>query len=214
MSIQANCPGCRAKVRVPESLLGKRVKCPKCSQIFAAEDPNPGFEQVEEEERTPKRRRPVRLQEPAEEDQFDDDEPQPRRRRGSRRAAEMAVKGPAIALAVVGGIGLLFALLNAAVVIAGKGFLLAPGGQQQAFQQQAQLRPGILVTASVIPVIWGIIVPYGAFKMLRLENFSSVMIAVIFAMLPCNGFCLFALPFAIWALVVLNRPAVKMAFDR
>jgi predicted Zn finger-like uncharacterized protein len=31
------CPSCASKLRVPEELAGKKVKCPKCSTAFAAE---------------------------------------------------------------------------------------------------------------------------------------------------------------------------------
>src|SRR6267154_2785429 len=108
MSIEANCPGCGTKVRVPESLLGKRVKCPRCSQIFTAEESNAGFEEVTEEEDRPRRkRRPVPADQYEEDDGYEDDdyEPRPRRRRGGRRAAQEAVKAPAIALMVVGVLG-------------------------------------------------------------------------------------------------------------
>src|SRR4051794_23945698 len=97
MPVESNCPGCGAKVRVPESLLGKSVKCPKCQSVFTAERPDAGFEEVPDDEPRPARRRP-----PAddyEDDQGDDFEPRPRRRGGRQRAAE-AVKPAAIALIV------------------------------------------------------------------------------------------------------------------
>lgn len=210
MPIESNCPGCGAKVRIPESMLGKRVRCPKCEMIFTAEAPDAGYEEVAEEDPRPVRRRPAPVED---DDRHDDDdyEPQPRRG-GGRRAAQSAVTGPAIALGIAGLIGLAFAVLNLLFVIAGKGQIVDLRKQQMVAQQQDQF-PGMIITVSVVPIIWGIIVPYGAFKMMRLENYSSVMIGVVFAMLPCNGFCLFGLPFAIWALVVLNRPEVKRAFS-
>src|SRR6516162_1553033 len=81
MSIESNCPGCSTKVRVPESLLGKRVKCPSCNMIFTAEAPgNAGFEEVPENEPKPaKSRRPPPPED--DDDDYDDyEERRPRRR--------------------------------------------------------------------------------------------------------------------------------------
>jgi hypothetical protein len=53
---------------------------------------------------------------------------------------------------------------------------------------------------------------YGAIKMLRLQNHGMATVASVAAMLPCQCCCLFGLPFGIWALVVLNKPEVKLQF--
>jgi predicted Zn finger-like uncharacterized protein len=37
MTVQIPCPSCDATLRVPESLLGKSVKCPKCATTFVTE---------------------------------------------------------------------------------------------------------------------------------------------------------------------------------
>src|SRR4051812_4229952 len=104
MSIESNCPSCGTKVRVPETLLGKSVKCPKCKAVFTAQNPDPGFEEVAEDEPRPRRaRRPARVEDESGVDYDEDYEPQPRRS-GRRRAAE-AVKAPAIILTVIGGRG-------------------------------------------------------------------------------------------------------------
>src|SRR5262245_744485 len=58
MPIIANCPECDRKMRVPDDLLGKRVKCPACGTIFqpGASKPNPPapvespFEEVDDSE--------------------------------------------------------------------------------------------------------------------------------------------------------------------
>src|SRR4051794_34775920 len=101
MSIESNCPSCGAKVRVPETLLGKSVKCPKCKAIFTAQNPDPGFEEVAEDEPRPRRRL-------ARDDYDDDYDDRPRRpaRRG-RSYARSAVQAPAIGLIVAGSLGIL-----------------------------------------------------------------------------------------------------------
>jgi hypothetical protein len=40
MSIVIACPICTQKVRVPETVLGKNIKCPQCKNSFLAQDPD------------------------------------------------------------------------------------------------------------------------------------------------------------------------------
>jgi hypothetical protein len=40
MSIVIACPVCTQKVRVPETVLGRQIKCPQCKNGFLAQDPN------------------------------------------------------------------------------------------------------------------------------------------------------------------------------
>ena len=52
----------------------------------------------------------------------------------------------------------------------------------------------------------------GAVQMMRLRSYPHAVAAAILAMLPWSPGWLLGLPFGIWALVVLRRPDVKMAF--
>lgn len=42
-----SCPSCPQKLRVPEELFGRPVKCPKCGATFEAASPAPAVEQLE-----------------------------------------------------------------------------------------------------------------------------------------------------------------------
>jgi len=76
MATAAVCPTCSRKLRVPDDLAGKRVKCPSCGTNFQT---NGTAAEAEEEERQPAPRRPPA---PA---VVEEDEPQPApRRRPSR----------------------------------------------------------------------------------------------------------------------------------
>lgn len=46
--VQVSCPACRTVLRVAAEQVGKRVRCPKCKDIFAAAAPAPPFEVVPE----------------------------------------------------------------------------------------------------------------------------------------------------------------------
>ena len=76
----------------------------------------------------------------------------------------------------------------------------------------AAARIGQYVGAT-LPCIWGVIVPTAGLMMLNRRSYGFVMAGVIFAMLPCSPGCLLGMPFGIWALVVLNQPAVRSAFS-
>jgi predicted Zn finger-like uncharacterized protein len=215
MDITTNCPGCSAKVRVPDTLLGRSVKCPRCQTVFKAaspEEPEPGFEEVpeEEDERPRRRRRSV----PVDEDDYEDRPPRARRG-GSRRFAAGSVKGPAIALIVLGALGLVYAVINVVLnLVGGNDLVLArmgrAAGNQAAFQ--AGMQVGRII-GMLLPVIWGLVVTMAGFMMLNLRSYGSAMTGTIFAMLPCSPGCLLGLPFGIWGLVVLNRPDVKRSFQ-
>jgi predicted Zn finger-like uncharacterized protein len=91
-----NCPQCERKLRVPEELLGKKVKCPTCENTFTAsvastgvaappprrEEPAPRPRQPKEDdfqfEDRPSRRPPPRRDEEDDDDQ--NDRPSRRRR--------------------------------------------------------------------------------------------------------------------------------------
>ena len=113
------------------------------------------------------------------------------------------IKGPAIALMVVSilclaitGLGL---IVDIVVVLA-----------------QGTLTPEIMVR-----IIWGVVlfftssfVLFGAIRMIKMRDHGIAKAASIVAIIPFLGpCCLLGIPFGIWALVVLNKPHVRSAFD-
>jgi predicted Zn finger-like uncharacterized protein len=106
-----SCPDCQSKLRVPDNLLGKKVKCPKCSNAFTAVAERPAAPPAaarprkpappppeEEEEEAPRPRKPARRQEeefeeepvarkrkpappPPEDEEEEEEAPRARRRR-------------------------------------------------------------------------------------------------------------------------------------
>ncbi len=154
----------------------------------------------EDEEERPRRR-----------DDYDDeydDRPRRRRRRGATEEAAAAVSVPAIILIVLGILGLVYAVFNVIVVVSGMNVGGPFGGPPKNAAEQAGRYVGM-----ILPVIWGLVVTLGGFKMKSLSGRVSAMVGVIFAMLPCSPCCLIGLPIGIWALVVMNREDVKRAFD-
>lgn len=223
MPQQVRCPECDATLRVPDHLLGKNVKCPRCKQTFTAqverevdeleeaetepepEPPRPRKrpvirdEEDEEEEERPRRRRP---RDEDEDEEEEEDRPRRRRRRRGGNAAAM-VTGPAIALLVLGILGVLVGI--AYVVLVFTGSMLDPNASGI-----AKVGP---IVYSFAWVLWGLVVLSGGIYMKGLRNRGSVMTACIFAMLPCNICCILGLPFGIWGLVVLSNSEVQRAFE-
>jgi hypothetical protein len=108
-----NCPQCERKLKVPDTLLGKPVKCPTCGATFTADaagaasppplPPRPEEETYNEPAQEPARQRPVRSERARAEDRYEREEeddrgydedyeerPRPRRRRRSRYRDDLA----------------------------------------------------------------------------------------------------------------------------
>ncbi len=236
MPEQVRCPSCNAALRVPENLLGKNVRCPKCQTTFLAEmdehvEPEP--ERIVREPRPAAKRRPRPPEDFEEEDQLppedeleelpeepeEEYEERPRRRRrgGGRRraAAEAAVAGPAISLIVLGSLDVVVVILNMILSLVGFNFVPAgakgPGGPEAILAFQT--KPVFLIPSHILGLGIAILILMGGLKMKQLQNHGLAMAASILAILPCTDpCCCIGLPLGIWALVVLNRPEVKDAF--
>ena len=63
--VSIECPGCFAKLNLPDrSKLGKKIKCPKCAEIFVAETPDDDDTEILDEDDAPakslnRRKRPT-----------------------------------------------------------------------------------------------------------------------------------------------------------
>ncbi len=145
-------------------------------------------------------RRP-RDEEDEREDEDDEERPRRRKKRRRREAAEEAVKFPAIFMMVTGGLGIVVGVINLILLLAGVGF--APRGAGT---------PAYIV-GGILNIIWGAVVTLGGFQLFSLRARTSVIVASIFAFLPCNICCLLGIPAGIWTLVVVSKPDVKESFS-
>src|SRR6266542_5910886 len=122
MSIVLSCPDCSRKLKVPDELLGKKVKCPACGKVFKGETEAPsGPPPLEDEAPAPEERfedepppheeeRPSRRSKrraevpPDEEEGYEEDRPSRRSRRGVKPGKVQAIA----IMTLVGGIWALF----------------------------------------------------------------------------------------------------------
>jgi predicted Zn finger-like uncharacterized protein len=222
MPEQVRCPECNAALRVPDSLLGKNVKCPKCQTTFVAEIEEPVEPEGIVREPAPSSRR-SRVPDETEDEELppeEEDEDRPRRRRRRRRggtaAAESAVAGPAIAMMVVAGLDIALAILDLLLRLLGIGIYAAGAAQARAGARGPGadlLTSGVTgITSDIFGVALAVLILVGAIKMKGLSSYGLAMTACIVSMLPCHACCCLGLPFGIWGLVMLNKPEVKDAF--
>jgi predicted Zn finger-like uncharacterized protein len=227
MPEQIRCPECNATLRVPDSLLGKAVKCPKCQTMFTAEMEEPeGRERIVREpaRSEARRQRPALRQEEDEEEELppeeeEEDEDRPRRRRRRRRssgAAASAVAGPAIALMVVSGLSIACGIVDLIFRIVGVSLISSsssPPGVSSSYA--AGQKAGMIMGGGfdILSMALPIIMLIGAIKMKGLRSYGLALTSCILGMLPIHCCCLLGLPFGIWGLVVLNKPEVKDAFS-
>ncbi len=71
-----------------------------------------------------------------------------------------------------------------------------------------------LVVAFLSLVLAPVII-YGASRMLKLTGYKLSRAAAVLALIPCTSCCfLVGIPMGIWALIVLNKPEIRQAFDQ
>jgi predicted Zn finger-like uncharacterized protein len=221
----SQCPSCNAKVRVPQHMLGKKVRCPKCQATFTAgavEPEEPAEPAGVVTAPTPAVRRravPVEEREDEESERYEDEDRPRKRRRPMRRSrrfdeAAAAVAAPAICFMVLGGLNIAWLILDIvlrfldiSLLAAGAPGQVAPGNDPE--EMVGNVVGGLF---SVFGILLAVVMIFGGYKMKRLENYGLAMAVTIFAILPCWNCCLLGLPLGIWSLIVLNRPEVKVAF--
>jgi hypothetical protein len=139
-----HCPSCERKLKVPETLLGKKVKCPSCGTQFtgAAPDEGPAEEQEEPTEvrvrvragSPPRRRQEEEEEEPQEQEEAEEQEEQEederprerRRRRRGRRDAEPHRGGLVLTLGII-SVAMSGVALVGCCIFAPAGFLAVVG---------------------------------------------------------------------------------------
>jgi predicted Zn finger-like uncharacterized protein len=226
MPEQVHCPSCSAPLRVPDTLLGKSVKCPKCQTTFLAEPEELAHPQGVVREPTPSASR-ARLPEEDESEEFPAEEEEyprrgRRRRRGSTRALE-SVSGPAIALMIAAALGLFcnigFVIYRVIVLVTLDRQLLQAGQFPGVPQGSAQANTvfTISVTAAITSAALGalmcLIALIGAVRMKQLKNYGLAVTASVLSLVPLNCCCFLGFGFGIWGLVVLLKPEIKDAFS-
>ncbi|MBL8857647.1 MAG: hypothetical protein JNL28_03960 [Planctomycetes bacterium] len=128
------------------------------------------------------------------------------------------VKGPAIALIVVGILGIVVDIMNlvASSMMPSIMRSLEMFNEEQ-LQQMESMGSGqtVMNLAGAVLVLAGsAFIIFGGMQMMKLRGWPIALVAAILAMIPCfsSCACLLGIPAGIWAIIVLANPEVKAAF--
>lgn len=73
----------------------------------------------------------------------------------------------------------------------------------------------IALVAAFLSLVLAPVVVYGASRMMKLTSYKMSRAAAVLALIPCTSCCfLVGIPMGIWALIVLNKPEIRQAFDQ
>jgi hypothetical protein len=127
------------------------------------------------------------------------------------------VKGPAIGLIVVAGLGIILMLLGLFAEGATEGIYRALHVPEEQMAKMHEMRAGgtiINLAFTVVGVAGAAFVIYAGMQMMKLRSRTLAFVASILVMIPCftSCCCLIGIPIGIWSLVVLNKQDVKAAF--
>jgi len=190
------CPSCSRQLRVPDTLQSQQVQCPSCRTAFVApRGAAPPAEPVLLAER-PKLppQRPAAL--PVGPDPL----------LAAKTAAAARTRAPGIALAVLGSLEILGALLT--LLCGGIGLV---GALEKANQDDAGGLV-VLLLAAALAVPRGLLLLTGGIRLQRVQSYPLVLISVGVALLPCNPCFLVGAPLGVWALVILFDAEVRRGF--
>jgi len=211
------CPQCERQLRVPEELVGQRVKCPTCGTNFTAtvsgrSEPSAAVGELESAESRPSAyeedNESFRVHSPSEE---------------RRAKALSSTKAPAICLLVLYGLGLVCGGINVFRVLTAPPpkvedvikMFPAFKGQEQQIEEQLKFVAGPGgATIAFIFVFMSLITVFGSIAMLAGRMRWLAILGSITAMFNLGTCCcVLGLPFGIWSLVVLLNEDVKSAFE-
>jgi hypothetical protein len=130
---------------------------------------------------------------------------------GGSEAALGKVKGPAIAIMVFGGLGILACIAGLLMNLLGTG-MGALGGHGSGDKIGALMSGGIGIASNALGLlIYGAAI-FGGLKMSKLESYTMAWVGTAAVALPCSCCCFIGIPIAIWSAVVLMNDEVKNAF--
>jgi predicted Zn finger-like uncharacterized protein len=230
-----HCPSCNRELRVPDDLLGKKVKCPACSTTFTASvaGPEPATQAApaplvlqESEPSEPARRRPVPDEQVDEGGAYDQDYEPSARPPSARRSRGLAVmRAPAICLMVSAVLSLLvvgYFLIVALVVTEGQmdaQMRLQNPNQTQQERDMAKKMIGMIIGPgpAVFHLLFigvNLVIILGSIMMLIGKMRWLAVMGSVLAILNIDCICcLLGIPFGIWSLIALNNPDAKSAFQ-
>jgi hypothetical protein len=204
MAINVACPSCGRQYSVKDDSAGKRFKCKDCEAVV--EVPAVGSDAADDDYGDPY----------GAVDDAGMDMPAPvtgRRRMSPPSVAAPEVTSrtqiPAICMYVVCGISIGNSVIRLALEAMGMA-----GPLPQFGEAQVQLGHVFVFVIVGLFIARDLFLIYAFSRMHKATDYNIAMAGAVISVIPCLGSpcCLLGIPFGIWALVVLNDPAVKAGF--
>jgi hypothetical protein len=131
--------------------------------------------------------------------------------------AKQWVHGPGVFLIIVGALGSALHLARLLGHALGWAFAgLQSTGNPEVDDLMTFLSGGLGVALDILWLGLSVLIGFGGWRMVKLKNYGWCVAASVIALVPCLSpcccYCL-GLPAGIWALAVLSRPEVRIAFD-
>jgi hypothetical protein len=213
MAINVACSSCGRQYTVKDDAAGKRFKCKDCEAVVEvpAAGGGGGGDAADDDYGDPY----------GEPDDAMADMPAPvtgRRRMSSPSVAAPAVtsktKIPAICMYVVCGISIGYGVLSLASLAMGFHGPMPDMGDPQQQAQMLALSKTMGFGIWFIFILRDVFLIYAFSRMHMATAYGIAMAGAVISVIPCLGSpcCLLGVPFGIWALVILNDPAVKAGF--
>jgi predicted Zn finger-like uncharacterized protein len=215
-----HCPSCSRELRVPDELIGKKVKCPACATTFTASVAGPeaappaappaGYE--------PEPAQPQSSRPPAgeyEEEPPGEDYDRPRRFSRVQEKAKGRVMAPAICLLVAAVLGVIADAAQIVISLAPAPELPPPKPGEPEFLREIQKSSHgpVATVGGLIGVIYCGVIIFAAIQMMSMRMWGFALAGSIMSMINCfNCCCILGLPFGIWATIVLSNEEVKASF--
>jgi hypothetical protein len=146
-----------------------------------------------------------------------DSESQPsrsNRKRSLIERVEWKIKAPAVALIVVGSLGVVMSIVNVAIAVTAPPPVIDPNDPP--FIQglrRGQVGP-VAITIQSGFIVYNSVIIAGAVQMLRFRTWALGLVASIMAMINIGTCCcVIGLPIGIWSLIILLQQDVKKAFE-
>jgi phage FluMu protein Com len=227
MAIEFRCSQCQRLLRTGDDTAGKQAQCPECGAITtipaapdAIREPAiPASSTPSQPDSSPTGQRNLPQQSPV---LPQPSGPWPQNGGGvlvspAFAAERLSTPATAIILLTILGIAFQGYFLLRLTRVGTEDF------RQQVIAQNPELKDlpldsfnqivKIIVVATIIQLLFDAVILAGAIQMRRVRNRGFAVFSAILALIPCTSpCCVFTLPFAIWALVVLNDETVKAAF--
>jgi hypothetical protein len=123
------------------------------------------------------------------------------------------VAGPAIALLVIGILGIVLGVLFMGLFAVLAVFAMQQPAARGMDSSSLAVNMATNIASCLGSIVVGAILTYGGLQMKNLRSRAWARTASVIAMVPCLTCCLYGLPIGIWATVVLNKPEVSDAFS-